>query len=84
MENKIYKHHYVGIITIVLLGLLYNIITNKFTIDNIKNYYIIYLTNILNVILYSLEYVLDKYCMYVKYIKSYEIVFYQGLCLLVL
>ena len=84
LENKIYKHHYVGIITIVLLGLLYNIITNKFTIDNIKNYYIIYLTNILNVILYSLEYVLDKYCMYVKYIKSYEIVFYQGLCLLVL
>ena len=84
LKNKLYKHHYISIIITTILGLLYNIISNKLNIENIKQNYIIYLIGILNMIVYSLDLVLNKYCMLIKYIKSYEILFFEGLIALLL
>ena len=75
-KNKLYKHHYISMIIMIILGLFYNIISPQI---NIEKYYAIYIISILNSILYSLEYVLDKYCLLIKYIKTFEILFYRGL-----
>ena len=44
-----------------------------------KKNYIFYLVYSFNEILISFNYVLDKYLMDIKYIKSYEILFFDGL-----
>ena len=36
LKNKLYKHHYISIIIITILGLLYNIISNKLSFESIK------------------------------------------------
>ena len=81
LNNKLYKHHYISISIniIVIIGLVYNVILDKFSKKNIEKYYEYYLTNILNGALYSLVFVLYKYIMIKKYIKSYEILFFEGL-----
>ena len=84
LKNKLYKHHYFSIIIIALVGLLYNIFANKFDNERIKKYYVVYLMNVLNAIFFSFYFVLDKYYMLIKYIKPYEILFFQGLIVLVL
>ena len=84
LKNKLYKHHFISIITITILILLNNILSNNLTIDSIKENYIFYLLGIVNMIFYSLELVLYKYCMLIKYIKSYEILFFGGLIILAL
>ena len=61
LKNKLYKHHFISIITITILILLNNILSNNLTIDNIKENYIFYLLGIVNMIFYSLELVLYKY-----------------------
>ena len=76
LNNKLYKHHYISMIIMIIMGLFYNIISPQI---NIKKYYAIYIISILNSILYSLEYVLDKYCLLIKYIETFEILFYRGL-----
>ena len=84
LKNKLYKHHYISIIIITIIGLLFNLITNKLSIERIKQNYITYLIGIAYMILYSLELILNKYYMLIKYIKSYEILFFEGLIILVL
>ena len=79
LNQKLYKHHYISIIIIVIIGIIYNVVLDKFSKKNIEKYYKYYLTNILNGILYSLVFVLYKYMMINKYIKSYEILFFEGL-----
>ena len=64
---------------IVLIGILYNIFTDRFILENMKKNYIFYLVYSLNEILISFNYVLYKYLMDIKYIKSYEILFFDGL-----
>ena len=75
LKNKLYKHHYICILVIVIVMILYNLLTKKLNIENLKNTYDIFLISILNSILYTLENVLDKYFMLIKYIKPYEILF---------
>ena len=84
LKNKLYKHHYISIIIITIISLLYNIIVDKLNFEIIKKNYIIYLLGIAIIILYSLELVLNKYCMLIKYIKSYEILSFEGLIVLTL
>ena len=84
LKKKLYKHHIVCIIIIVVVMILYNLVTKKLNIENLKNYYDIFLISILNTLLYSLENVLDKYLMFIKYIKPNEILFANGIIVLVL
>ena len=79
LKMKLFKHHYISIIIIVIMGLLYNFFTERFEPENIKNNYIYYLMFSLNEILFGLTYVLYKYMMHIKFIKCYEILFYEGL-----
>ena len=81
LKIKLYKHHYISIIAITILILLQSIISNHLTIDSIVENYDFYLLSIVNMILYSLVLVLNKYCMLIKYIKSYEILCFEGLTL---
>ena len=79
LKFKLFKHHYISMAIIVLIGILYNIFTDRFILENMKKNYIFYLVYSLNEILISFNYVLYKYLMDIKYIKSYEILFFDGL-----
>ena len=79
LKTKLYKHHFVCIATIVIIGLLFNIPLGVFSQEKIGNYYCYYLSFILTGIFFNLTYVLYKKMMLKKYIKSYEILFFQGI-----
>ena len=79
LKTKLYKHHFVCIATIVIIGLLFNIPLGVFSQEKIGNYYDYYLSFIFTGIFFNLTYVLYKKMMVKKYIKSYEILFFQGI-----
>ena len=79
LKMKLYKHHYLSLIIIIVLGLAHNIISKKFNKGNIEiylNYIITFLTDLVfNVLLL----VIYKYLMTKKFVKSFEILFYEGI-----
>ena len=75
LNKKLYKHHYLSIIFISVLGILINIWGQKFTIDNIEKNYIGYLISLFTETLFGLSYVIYKYMMLKKYIHFQEIIF---------
>ena len=79
LKTKLYKHHFVCIATIVIIGLLFNIPLGVFSSTNMGKYYGYYLSFIFTGIFFNLTYVLYKKMMLKKYIKSYEILFFQGI-----
>ena len=79
LKTKLYKHHFVCIATIVIIGLLFNIPLDVFSQEKIGNYYDYYLSFIFTGIFFNLTYVLYKKMMLKKYIKSYAILFFQGI-----
>ena len=81
---KLYKHHYLSIIIIMILGLLYDIKTEIFTYENFKNNYLEVIYNIIEKIFADFSYILYKYYMINKYIKYHEIMFYEGIIELIL
>ena len=76
---KLHKHHYVSIIINVVLSLVADIGTNKYSPENVKKNYLEMILIFFDEILLALTYILDKYLMIQKYIHSYEIMFYEGL-----
>ena len=46
LNTKLYKHNYLSIIIIVVLGIFINVEGRKFTVDNIKKNYIGYLVSL--------------------------------------
>ena len=78
LKVKLYKHHFISIGIIIIIGLLYNIPLGLYNADNIKKYYDAYLSYTLTGISFSLTYVIYKYMMIKKYIKFYEILFFEG------
>ena len=79
LKMKLYKHHFLCITTNIIIGILFNVLSGRLSIDSIKKYYHFYLVSILTTGLYNLTYVLEKYYMFFKYIKSYEILFSEGI-----
>ena len=84
LKEKLYKHHYLSIIIIMILNVLSNINTEKFSAENFKSNYINIIMIIISQILFELSYVLYKYYMIKKYIITYEIMFYEGIIELIL
>jgi hypothetical protein len=84
LKERLYKHHYLSIIIIMILDVLSNINNERFTTENFKNNYLNIIMIVLSQILYKLSYVLYKYYMIKKYIISYEIMFYEGIIELIL
>jgi len=79
LKMKLYKHHYLCIIVILVKSLIFASICGIFEDFNIATdiiYLIVYLTTELA---FSLTYVMLRYYMVIKYIQTYEIMFFQGL-----
>ena len=82
-KAKLFKHHYLSIIIILLAGLIIDLIQNNFVDDfnaDIKGF----IFSIIRVILLSFNYVIIKYTMEIKYASPYEIGVYIGLINLIL
>ena len=80
LKTKLHKHHYLSIITVVVFGVILDIIFNKYSkIDLVSN-----LISFMTETLFSLDNILYKFFMLKKFIKSYEILFYQGIIELLL
>ena len=78
LKIKLYRHHYLSIIFITIIGLTYNFCSGFFTLDKIKKNYKGYINYFVAESIYNILYVLYKFFMIKKFIKSYEILFYQG------
>ena len=82
LKIALYKHHYISIIIFFIICIICNIIVLKR--EDINNFLSFYLYTSLKTIFSSLTYVLFKYFLIKTYIKSFEILFIQGLIELIL
>ena len=84
---KLYKHHIIGIIWFLITGIILNLIgygsiqNNDFSL---KDFLLEYALNFLSVTLYCLTFVIYKLIIHETYLKSFEIIFFQGLIELLL
>ena len=78
LKIKLYRHHYLSIIFITIIGLTYNFCSGFLILDKIKKNYKGYINYFVAESIYNILYVLYKFFMIKKFIKSYEILFYQG------
>ena len=83
LNVKLYRHHYLSIIAVVAIGFIYNFVMNKFSEEKISKDYFSYSVQFVNVCLISLINVIYKYLMDKKNIISYEIIFAEGLIMVV-
>ena len=72
MDVGYYKHHYLCIILIIIVGFILDISLGNFQEDFNKNWYFIFL-RIIREILYSLQHVINKYIMDKKFCSVYEL-----------
>ena len=75
---KLYRHHYLSMIIIILTGLIIDLILKNFQND-ISNNLLLLFMRIIRETLFSLNDVLNKYMMEKKFCSPYEISFYTGL-----
>ena len=75
---KLYKHHYISIILIIIIGLIIDLVVGNLQNDISNNFLLLFLS-FLRVILLSLNYVIIKYIMETKFCSIYEIGFYDGI-----
>ncbi len=79
LKIKLYKHHYLSIILLVFFGIFHNFIAGHITKDSFTENYIGYIINFFAEGIINILYVVYKYFMIKKFIKSYEILFFQGI-----
>ena len=82
LKITLYKHHYLCIIIFFIICLFCNII--YFIIEDINSLLLFYLYTSFKTIFPSLTYVLFKYFLLKTYMKSFEIIYIQGLIELIL
>ena len=75
-KNKIYSHHYISIILIILIGIAIDIIAEYY--NNISDNILKICLKFFNEIIFSFIIVINKFTIERKFSKSYEICFYQG------
>ena len=80
---KLYRHHYLSVILIIITGFAIDIILDNYQYD-IKNNLAILFIRLIREILYSLSSVIDKYIMEKKYVSVYEILSAHGILTLLL
>ena len=84
LKMKLYKHHYLSVIIITIIGLSHNFIAGNLDSDKVKENYIGYIIYFFAEGTFNVLYVLYKFFMIKKSIKSYGILFFQGLIELIL
>ena len=82
-KSKLFNHHYLSIVIILLAGLIIDLVQNNFVKD-LKNNIIGFIFSFVRVILLSLVYAIIKYTMERKFVSPYEIGVYNGLINLIL
>ena len=82
LKMKLYKHHYLSIIIIIILSISFNFISGVF--DKFKETYKGNIIILFTEGTFNALYVLYKFFMLKKFIKSYIILFFQGLIELIL
>ena len=80
---KLFKHHYLSIFFIIIIGLIIDLILDNFQKDVADNLEYLFL-RILREMLYSLSSVVDKYIMENKFVSLYIMLIYHGVITLVL
>ena len=75
---KLYKHHYLSIILIIITGIVLDLSLGKLQND-ISEYLFLFLLKLAREIIYSLIEVMNKYLMEIKFCSVYGIIFYNGL-----
>ena len=80
---KLYKHHYLSIILIILIGIVLDLVLGNLQNDISKNI-VLFLLRLLREILYSCFEVINKYLMEKKLCSVYELIFWNGLIGLIL
>ena len=76
---KLYKHHYLSIIIITIIGAAYNLISGNFDLDKLKMNYKLHISNFFVESTFNILYILYKFFMLKKYINLYSILFFQGI-----
>ena len=82
-QIKLYKHHYLSAIIILLLGITIDLVLNNLQTELIENISLL-LLRYLREILLSFHFVLIKYIMEKKFVSVYEYTFKNGLLSLIL
>ena len=80
---KLFRHHWLSIILIILTGLILDLVTKNIQNDIVNNWKLI-LLRLVREIVFSLHDIVNKYAMEKKFCSVYEISFYTGLILTVL
>ena len=83
LKIKLYRHHYLSIILIILTGLILDLVTKNLQND-IKNNWKSILLRFIREFVFSLHDIVNKYAMEKKFCSVYEISFYTGIILTVL
>ena len=82
-KDKLYKHHYLSIILIILIGVVIDLVLETLQYD-ISNNLLQLLLRLLREILFSFHHVIAKYIMEAKFVSVYEMTFYNGIINLIL
>ena len=80
---KLYKHHYLSAILILLIGIIIDLILENFQKDIMENLLLL-LVKFIREILFSLYNVLAKYVMEKKFVSVYEFSFFVGVTNLII
>ena len=84
LKMKLYKHHFLSAGIIIILGIVHNIVNGHFDKDKIMQNYKGYIIYFIAESTFNSLYVFYKFLMMHKFIKSYSILFFQGLIELIL
>ena len=77
-KSKLYRHHFLSMIIILILGIVIDITLGNYTTEEDDNYLLI-IFSIVRIILLSFNYVLIKYTMEKKYLSLYTIGVFSGI-----
>ena len=84
LKMKLYKHHFLSIIIIILISVAHTFFSGNLSLDTLKENYKGYIIYFFTEGTFNILYVLYKFFMIKKSIKSYGILFFQGLIELIL
>ena len=84
LKMKLYKHHFLSIIIIIIISVAHIFFSGNLNLDTLKENYKGYIIYFFTEGTFNILYVLYKFFMIKKSIKSYGILFFQGLIELIL
>ena len=82
LKLKLYRHHYLSIVIIILTGIIGDIISENIQSD-ISNNLLLFFIRIIREILYSTHEIVSKYLMEDKFCSVYELSIYSAICIII-